>query len=250
MFKHDISNEIANRVVRAKSPSAQAVAFRLLRLAEFTADADAKHRQNKSLSEWGRVDNVRTDLVKMRLTNRFALGRRAVQRETEKIATMRADLEKKAFEAWATDGVAAEIRAALKGNTMAEAIKLADGNSRILAAIVGVPSLLTGITKEATAHLVESYLGQHHSDALAKIDIHKEAVAAAAAALQVATNTMKEAANFPSDKALEDWLGTNGPSKSDFETEDAGRSAPGQPTFNSVLSEQYTGDDSLVGLAA
>jgi hypothetical protein len=250
MFKHPVVIQLADRAAKAKSAPAQAVAFRLLRLAESVADTDSKYRQNRSLSEFGRVESTRTDLTKMKLTHRFALARHAVQREANKIATMRADLEKKAFEKWATDAVAGEIRAAIKDKPMAEAIKLAASDARVLSAMVGVPSFLTGITREATAHLVDAHLQQHHADGLAAIEEHREAVNAASAALQVASETMRTAAGFSTDKALEDWLAANGPSKSDFASEDGGGVAPRQPTYNSVLSQELVGDDSLVGLAA
>jgi hypothetical protein len=243
------AKELRDRALRyvLAAPAATAHTLRALSVVESVHTERTKNSRDPHLSDAGRLAKTRAALPP--LARRYALSTAGVEREKAALKSDRAALEKKAFEKFSNDGLGSEIRAALKALPHGEKLKLAAEDPRILAALASAPPIVTGVTSDALAHIVQGYLERNHAPTLAKLDAKGEAIEVAEAALQITRNSLHEAGGFPHAQALNVWLAENAtPDALALGAEANGKAPTGHRAWTMDESIQLTNTDALTGL--
>ena len=208
------------RFLGLKAHKANASTHRLARILGEFSDKVTAHQSHPHLNDAGKLVAIRKDAEGY--ARQLELARAAVERHRAAPAQARAELVTKSFEPWKDDLAGSEIRQVLRTMSHGEAVKLAASDPRILAAIVLSPPILHKVEAGALEHLVGAHLATNHAADLKKIEALEEGANIAAAMLDVAMSTFRDALKFGTTKQFDDFLSAHAPEPDDIAKEAAG----------------------------
>jgi len=233
--------------VAGKAPSVFAHTDRALAAVDKLTAEHAKQHSNAAFTAVGRRQNMVEPMK--RAAHEFARSRRGVERDKARMKADRESVVAKVFAQHKDDPLGAEIRGAIRAMPIADALRTATGDSRVLAALVNAPAFLHHVPPEALQNVVDAHIERTMPMETAKLTAKAEAIQAADAALELVGNTLFKVGEFPSKNAFDSWLAeTVAPSDEQIAAEAAGQPLAGQTKYTMTESMLLTNSDALCGV--